>query len=83
MSKTAVVTARLDATTFSDLNDMAERHERSRAWLVSKAVKDFVDEEKAFQAFLQEAEDQIDRGEFYTQEEMMEWARLLDREQNV
>ncbi len=70
MSKTAVVTTRLDAETFSGLAIVAERNDRSRAWIVAEAVKQYVRQENAFLAFLQEGEDAIDRGEVYTRDEM-------------
>jgi predicted transcriptional regulator len=69
--KTAVVTARLDPETLAGLDKLAEYHERSRAWLVAKAVKQYVKEETEFFAFLQEGEDAIARGEFLTHEELM------------
>ncbi|MCA1197575.1 ribbon-helix-helix protein, CopG family [Sphingomonas sp. R647] len=69
--KTAVVTARLDPETLAGLDKLAEYHERSRAWLVAKAVKKYVKEETEFFAFLQEGEDAIASGEFLTHEELM------------
>ncbi len=71
--KTSVVTARLDEETLAGLDRLAEYHERSRAWLVAKAVKQYVKEESEFFAFLQAGEDAIDRGEYLTQEEMEAW----------
>lgn len=71
--KTSVVTARLDPETLAGLDKLAEHHERSRAWLVAKAIKQYVKTESEFFAFLQEGEDAIDRGDYLTQEEMEEW----------
>ena len=73
MSKTAVITARVDEATLQSLDALAESQERTRAWLVAKAIKRYVAEETAFRAFIQEGEDAIDRGEYYTQEQMEEW----------
>ncbi|MEP7005914.1 MAG: ribbon-helix-helix protein, CopG family [Sphingomonas bacterium] len=73
MSKTAVITARVDEATLQSLDALAESQERTRAWLVAKAIKRYVEEETAFRAFIQEGEDAIDRGEYYTQEQMEEW----------
>lgn len=73
MSKTAVITARVDEATLQSLDALAESRERTRAWLVAKAIKRYVEEETAFRAFIQEGEDAIDRGEYYTQEQMEEW----------
>ncbi|QDX27617.1 ribbon-helix-helix protein, CopG family [Sphingomonas suaedae] len=69
--KTSVVTARLDPDTLAGLDKLAEYHERSRAWLVAKAVKQYVKNETEFFDFLQEGEDAIERGEYLTHEELM------------
>ncbi|WP_066658482.1 MULTISPECIES: CopG family ribbon-helix-helix protein [unclassified Sphingomonas] len=69
--KTSVITARLDPETLAGLDKLAEYHERSRAWLVAKAVKQYVKNETEFFAFLQEGEDAIERGEYLTHEELM------------
>lgn len=69
--KTSVITARLDPETLAGLDKLAEYHERSRAWLVAKAVKQYVKNESEFFAFLQEGEDAVERGEYLTHEELM------------
>lgn len=69
--KTSVITTRLDPETLAGLDKLAEYHERSRAWLVAKAVKQYVKNETEFFAFLQEGEDAIERGEYLTHEELM------------
>ncbi|MFM9979203.1 MAG: CopG family ribbon-helix-helix protein [Sphingomonadaceae bacterium] len=73
MEKSAVITARLDPETLGELDRLATYHDRSRAWIVARAVKDYVREETQFFAYLQEAEDAIDRGDYYTQEEVEAW----------
>lgn len=77
MSKTAVITARLDEETLAELDRLADHHERSRAWLVTKAVKRYVKDESEFLAFLKEGEDAIDRGDSLTQEQMEAWVESL------
>jgi len=79
MSKTAVITARVDEATLQSLDALAESQERTRAWLVAKAIKRYVEEETTFRAFIKEGEDAIDRGEYYTQEQMEEWFASLHR----
>jgi predicted transcriptional regulator len=71
--KSIVVTARLDAETLASLNQLALQHDRSRAWLVNKAVARFVKEETELLALLDVGEDEIDRGEFCTQDDMEAW----------
>ena len=73
MTKTNVITARLDASTVEGLDKLSQYHERSRSWLIAKAVAKYVKEETAFFEFLQEGDDAIDRGEYLTQEEMEAW----------
>lgn len=79
MGKTAVITARLDEETLQSLDALAESQERTRAWLVAKAVKRYVKEETEFRAFLKEGEDAIDRGDYFTQEQMEEWVQARGR----
>jgi predicted transcriptional regulator len=71
MSKTAVITARIDEETLQSLDALAETQERTRAWLVAKAIKRYVKEETDFRAFIQKGEDAIDRGDYLTHEEMI------------
>lgn len=73
MPKTSVVTARLEPAELAELDRLAEHFDRSRAWIVGKAIARFVKEELELAAFIQEGEDSIDRGEYYTQEEMEAW----------
>jgi predicted transcriptional regulator len=68
MSQTTVVTARLDAETLRALDHLAGVQDRTRAALIERAIKRFVGEERAFEAFLQEGKDAIERGEFLTHE---------------
>ena len=79
MAKSTVVTTRLDPDTTQALDALAERLDRSRAWIVSKAVDAYVRERTEFLDFIQEGEDAIDRGESYTQEQMEEWVQSLRR----
>jgi len=73
MSKSAVITTRIDEDTLQALDTLAADQERTRAWLAAKAIKRYVEEETAFRAFIKQGEDAIDRGEYYTQEQMEEW----------
>ena len=71
MSKTAVITARVDEATLQSLDALAESQERTRAWLVTKAIQRYVKEETEFRAFIKQGEDAIDRGDYLTHEEMI------------
>jgi len=82
MANTSVVTARLDPETMSALEKLAASRERSKAWIVAKAVRQYVEDEAAFHAFLEAGDAAIDRGDYLTQEQMIEWARSLDRDRS-
>ena len=73
MSKTAVITARVDEETLKSLDALAESQERTRAWFVAKAVERYVREETEFRAFVQVGIDAADRGDLISQEEMEAW----------
>lgn len=79
MTKSAVITARLDEATLQSLDALAESQERTRAWLVAKAVKRYVKEETEFRAFVKMGEESIDRGDYFTQEQMEDWVDSLGR----
>lgn len=72
MTKPHVLTARVDSETLDRLDQLADRLDRSRAWLINKAVSRFVEEESAFLAFVQEGKDAMDRGDYITHEELIE-----------
>ena len=67
----AVITARIDADTLAALDALAARRERTRAWIVAKAIERYVEAETAFDAFLQEGEDAIARGDYLTHDELV------------
>ena len=79
MTKSTVVTTRLDPATTEALDALADRLDRSRAWIVAKAVASYVEEKTEFLDFIQEGEDAIARGDVYTQEQMEEWVQSLGR----
>jgi predicted transcriptional regulator len=83
MNKTAVITARLDPETLQSLDALATARERTRAWLVEKAVKRFVEEESEFAAFIKEGEEAIDRGDYLTHEEMIAEIRDWQRDRKT
>jgi predicted transcriptional regulator len=79
MSKSTVITSRIDPTLSAKLDELAGKLDRSRAWIAAKAIERYVTDQLEFLAFVQVGEDQIDRGEFLTQEEMEEWVASLHR----
>jgi predicted transcriptional regulator len=71
MSKPVVVTTRIDSETAESLNALAERLDRSRAWIVAKAVASYVKEKTEFLDFIKEGEDDIDAGRWISHEELV------------
>ncbi|MDP5279445.1 ribbon-helix-helix protein, CopG family [Sphingomonas sp. DG1-23] len=80
MSKTTVITGRVAEETSTKLDRLAARMERSRSWIVARAVEEFVLSETELMDSLDEAEREIDRGEYLTQEEMEAWVAGLRRD---
>ncbi len=77
MSKQTVISARIDAETSAQLDAIAQRADRSRAWLVAQAVQEFIDRDAELMAFVQPGLDDIAAGRIVTQEEMeAKFARL-------
>lgn len=83
MSKSQVITARIDADVAEGLDKLGVYYERSRSWLVAKAVAKYVDEESKFFAFLKEGEDAIERGEFITHEDLIAEIEALRRQKHA
>lgn len=71
MTKSTVVTTRLDPATTEALDALAERLDRSRAWIVAKAVAGYVQEKTEFLDFIKEGEDDLDAGRTISHEELV------------
>ena len=70
MSKTAVITARLDAETLALVDKVAKAQGRSRAWFAAQAIQRVAEHEADFLAFVQEGIDAADRGELIPHDEV-------------
>jgi predicted transcriptional regulator len=70
MSKTAIVTARIDAGLAERLDQLAQDLDRSRGSLAARAIAQFVEEEAALVAAIREAEDDVAAGHVHTQDEV-------------
>lgn len=73
MSKSQVITARIDPETMALVDRLAKEQGRSRSWLAARAIEKMARAETAFLDFVQEGEDAIARGEYLTQDEMEKW----------
>lgn len=83
MSKSAVITTRLDQDTLAALDKLAASTERTRAWVAAKAIRRYIEEQTAFDAFIQAGETSIDRGDYLMQEQMEDWLEQRYRAADV
>lgn len=63
MTRSAVVTTRLDAETIDLVDRLAAARGQSRSWFVSRVIAEAARREAEFLAFVQEGLDELDRGE--------------------
>ena len=75
MSKSAVITARLDAETLALVDQVAKSQGRSRSWFAAQAIERAAKREAEFLAFVQEGIDAADRGELIPQDEVFRFVR--------
>jgi predicted transcriptional regulator len=71
MSKTAVITARVDEATLDLVDRVAKAHGRSRGAFAAAAIRRVAESEAEFLAFVQEGIDAADRGDLIPHEEVM------------
>ena len=74
MSKSAVITARLDEETMALVDKVASAQGRSRGWFAAQAIRRIAEDEAAYMAFVQEGTDALDRGDTISHDEL--FARL-------
>ena len=70
MSKTAIITARVEPDLAERLDQLARDLDRSRGSLAARAIAQFVEEEAGIVAALREAEADIAAGNLVTQDEV-------------
>ncbi|WP_157973094.1 ribbon-helix-helix protein, CopG family [Blastomonas sp. UPD001] len=80
MSKSQIITARIDPEVMELVDRVAKAQGRSRSWLAARAIEKMVRAEVAMMDFIQEGEDDIAAGRFLTQEQMEEWVANLRSE---
>ncbi len=71
MSKTAVITARVDEETLALVDRVSKAHNRSRAWFVARAIEEAARKEAEFLAFVQEGIDAVERGDVVEHDAVM------------
>jgi predicted transcriptional regulator len=93
MTKSVSVTARLDDALLAALDTHAKELDRSRSWVIEKALKDYLERDAAFLAAIEEGIAEADAGLCIPHEEAMRqldenlarWARFhaFEREKNA
>ena len=73
MSKSQVITARIDPEVMALVDRIALAQGRSRSWLAARAIEKMARAETAFIDFVKKGEDDIERGDYLTQDEMEAW----------
>jgi predicted transcriptional regulator len=77
VSKSAVITTRVDEETLALVDKVASASGRTRAWIAAQAIREVAEREAAFLAFVQEGIDAADRGDVVSHDEV--FARLEAR----
>lgn len=71
MSKTAVITARIDEETLALVDHISRAHKRSRAWFAARAIAQAARKEAEFLDFIQKGIDDIEAGRTVPHETVM------------
>lgn len=71
MSKSAVITTRIDQETLDLVDRLSKVHGRSRAWFAARAIRRVAETEGDFLAFVQEGIDAADRGDLVPHEQVV------------
>ena len=72
MSKTTVVTTRIPVEQLELLDRIASAQNRSRAWVIARAIERQAKEDSEFLDFLQEGIDDLDAGRTITHDQLVE-----------
>jgi predicted transcriptional regulator len=80
MADERVVTAKLPADLAARLDEVGERIERSKSWIVRQALTEWLAEEQRRDELTREAMKSIDEGRGIDHEEIKLWAEQLKRE---
>ncbi len=77
-SETKVLTAHVPLPMAEKLDQLAERLERSRGWIIKQALADWIAHEERRRQLTMEAMADVDAGRLVDQEDMEAWASRLD-----
>jgi len=74
---------RMDETLSDDLKSEAKRRDRPASYLVSRAVKEFLQREKHERVIIEQRIKEADLGEFVSEEAMTEWFLSLGTDEEL
>ena len=75
-----VVTAKLPEDVAARMDEIAERIERSKSWIVREAVVQWLDEEQRRYAMTMEAIKDVDEGRMIDHDDLKIWAEQTKRD---
>jgi predicted transcriptional regulator len=78
-----VVTAKLPDDLVSRLDEVAERIDRSKSWIVRQAVAEWLAEERRRHELTVEALRDVDEGRVLTQDDLEAWAEEQKRQKRT
>ncbi len=79
--QTKVITAHVPLAIAEKVDQMAERLERSRGWIVKQALADWVDKEEAHYRLTCDALADVDTGRVISHRDVQAWADNLNTDQ--
>ena len=75
--KTRVITAHVPEDLANKVDEIAEKMDRSKAWIVKQALSNYVAEEQAKYEMTLEAMRSVEEGRFMRHEDIKKWAESL------
>jgi predicted transcriptional regulator len=78
-----IMTFRVQPELKRDLQKLSEFSDRSQAYLIEKAVEQFVEENSALAKILKEREKESDKGIFVSHEKVVNWVQDLRKNPSI
>lgn len=77
MPETKVLTAHVPIELAQKVDSLAENSERSRGWIIKRALTEYVERAELRHAMIQEGLDAVERGETLSNAEATNWLKNL------
>lgn len=79
--ETRVLTAHVPVPLAAKVDELADRMERSRGWIVKQALTSWIDAEEAKRQLTLEAIAEVDAGRIVSDDAVRAWVDTLDKDQ--